>query len=112
MKTWAYTILFLLGALNATHLALADTVPCALNYQGGLRSKTKKELINRPQGYTMIFAIYEDEEGGDPLWASMRRVVVKNSYFDVVLADGSGSLPTGGGNTHTSCQVRAILVSL
>ena len=78
----------LMGLCGACRVSAQQDVPSLLNYQAVI---TDADGNGVNDSLTIVFRIYDQAEGGNKLWGSMRKVVVTNGYFDVVLSEGSGS---------------------
>ncbi len=88
MKTTKIMIAVALLALAAAGMGWAQVVPAAWNYQG-LLSKSVGG-IGGAGTYTMEFRIWDQEDGGVPVWARRYAVYVQsNGVFNVAL-DTSG----------------------
>ena len=80
MSLKAFVIaLFVLITIGAAHAQ----VPPTMNYQGVLTGPAEEPL---PDGtYTVEFALYEQSEGGEPIWAESHGVTLRKGIFNVVL---------------------------
>ena len=74
---WILILAVLIGSVSA-----AD-VPQTINIQGMLRD-ADREIV--PDGsYAVTFSIYDAENGGSPLWTSLRTIAVTEGLFSVNL---------------------------
>ena len=87
-KRYIGTLVFLMACCGTFVLQAQQDVPPLLNYQAFI---TDDQGMGVNGELTITFRIYDQEQNGTKLWASMRKVVVTNGYFDVVLSEGSGS---------------------
>ncbi len=70
--------------------------PETMSYQGFLVDGAGQALgLSAPKNYDIIFRIWNDQTGGQQLWAEQQTVTVDKGYFSVLLGEGSqaGSHP-------------------
>ncbi len=94
-------------AILALALALAGFVsdvhagpnpPDNISYQGYLVDGDGNPLGGgSPQNFEVVFRIYAQAQGGDPLWAEQQTVTVDNGNFSVILGAGSEVSPVNHG---------------
>lgn len=72
--------------------------PDKISYQGYLVDGDGNALGSvSPQNFEVIFRIYAQAQGGDPLWAEQQTVTVDNGNFSVILGEGSEVSPVNHG---------------
>jgi len=82
MKKFLLLILIVLTVLLGTGNIFAQ-VSKTFNYQASLRDDGDKPL--KDGSYAVIFAIYEQELGGSPLWVEPQNVTCQNGFINVYL---------------------------
>ena len=65
-------------------------VPQTMNYQGHLTNSAGEPVDS---AVNMVFAIYDVETGGTPLWSDTRSVTVNQGVFSVELGDAGNPFP-------------------
>jgi microcystin-dependent protein len=69
--------------------------PDKMTYQGYLVDESGNRLgDSSPKNYDVVFRIFDEQNGGNALWAEQQTVTVDKGYFSVLL--GEGSDVTGG----------------
>jgi microcystin-dependent protein len=75
----------------------APTPPDRMTYQGYLVEENGTPLgDDSPENYDVIFSIFQEQTGGEALWAEQQTVTVDKGYFSVLLGEGTEAL--GGGS--------------
>jgi hypothetical protein len=90
MKPQLKTVHCLLVTVLLAAASLHAQVPKLINYQGKLVRDGK--LANGP--VTLVFAIYADQDGGNPLWSQEKQLRVQNGIFNVLLGDETPAFDT------------------
>jgi len=65
-------ILMVCAALSVLFVSTAGAVPALITYQGEMRDAADTPLDGL---YTMVFRIYDVENGGSALWANSNRLM-------------------------------------
>jgi hypothetical protein len=90
MKPKLFTVHWILFTVLLAAASLHAQVPKLINYQGKLVRDGK--LANGP--VTLVFAIYADQDGGNPLWSQEKQLTVQNGIFNVPLGDETPAFDT------------------
>lgn len=88
-----HTVLALIlsiGLPMSTALAEVVGAPAGLiAYQGYLTDEQGNPLgTTEVRDYDVLFALFAEEEGGDPLWAETQSISVSRGYFTALLGEG------------------------
>jgi len=83
--------LSLMMSLVIQHINInAADAPKLMTYQGHLLDANGKPVgQDAPQNKTIVFYIYDAEEGGNTIWGEEQTVTVDNGYFSVILGEGT-----------------------
>ena len=83
--------LSLMMSLVIQHINInAADAPKLMTYQGHLLDANGKPVgQDAPQNKTIVFYIYDAEEGGITIWGEEQTVTVDNGYFSVILGEGT-----------------------
>ncbi len=94
--TMAGLALSLAGFVSETQAG--PNPPDNISYQGYLVDGDGNPLgSGSPQNFEVIFRIYAQAQGGDPIWAEQQTVTVDNGNFSVILGEGSEVSPVNHG---------------
>ena len=86
----AAALLMALGLVLAPTVDAASTPPDRMSYQGFLVDGNGDPLApSAPENYQVVFRIYDEQDGGEPLWTEQQTVTVDRGNFSVVLGEGS-----------------------
>lgn len=78
--------------LSLYAVAAVANVPERMTYQGVLVDADGVALgQSSPENYDVVFAIYEEKNGGLPIWGEQQTVTVDKGYFSVLLGEGAAA---------------------
>jgi hypothetical protein len=100
-------LVLLLGLLATCAIAVAQSVPSLMNYQGQLTNATGQPFATGQ--YTLTFNVYNVPTGGTAVWGPQAITAdVIDGYFNVVLSTDS----TGGDSITTAFTAQPRYVSI
>lgn len=88
IKVFGMSILVAVFFSLSAWLSFAQSIPLYINYMGKLVDQTSGSLIWGKK--SIIFSLYEDETGGDPIYQQTRQVNITNGTFSIYLGKGEG----------------------
>jgi microcystin-dependent protein len=90
-RWWSLSSLLAIMTLGAAPVLGADANPPGkMTYQGYLVDAAGNKLGDpNPKNYDVVFRIFDEQNGGNTLWAEQQTVTVDKGYFSVLLGEGS-----------------------
>jgi len=84
MKMRTCVMMMVFGVAFLLWAAGAGAIPQEINYQGKLTDPSGKPLT---ESQSIVFTIYDTDEGGTDLWTETRTVPVSKGIFNVILGE-------------------------